>query len=67
MVVEQGQGLEHFRILAVLEFTNERKRMSVICQEHKGRYFSPFYLLDDSPIIVKIDQPTWILLLQIVP
>ncbi|KAG0624510.1 hypothetical protein M758_3G253200 [Ceratodon purpureus] len=33
----QGQGLEHFRILAVLEFTPERKRMSIICQEHKGR------------------------------
>ena len=58
VVVEQGQGLEHFRILAVLEFTNERKRMSVICQEHKGRYLSPYFLLDDIHIIIKIDQPT---------
>lgn len=37
----QGQGLEHFRILAMLEFTPERKRMSIICQEHKGRYIWP--------------------------
>jgi magnesium-transporting ATPase (P-type) len=38
-ILVQGQGLKSFSILAVLEFTPERKRMSIICKEHKGRYY----------------------------
>jgi len=38
-ILVQGQGLKRFSILAVLEFTPERKRMSIICKEHKGRYY----------------------------
>ncbi|CAM6101933.1 unnamed protein product [Calypogeia fissa] len=36
-VLLPGAGVERFVIMAVLEFTSERKRMSIICRDSKGR------------------------------
>ncbi|KAL2613361.1 hypothetical protein R1flu_025053 [Riccia fluitans] len=32
-----GRGLQKFAVLATLEFTSERKRMSIICRDSRGR------------------------------